>query len=158
MENLALVGLGAMGRNLAWNLLGQGVPLAVYSYDADELERFLRTPAQPARSAPSLAELIRMGRALIQIAWWMTRQPDLRWHYWRNTWSSLLMGMARFEFCQSHMAGFMHLKKQTARAGQEMQVGIDYAKFNAAYPRSTEEMKPTESAILPVIGNINCSG
>ena len=131
-------------------------------YDpAHYMARVLRTTrmlAAERRQKPSLAELIRMGRALIQIAWWMTRQPDLRWHYWRNTWSSLLMGMARFEFCQSHMAGFMHLKKQTARAGQEMQVGIDYAKFNAAYPRSTEEMKPTESAILPVIGNINCSG
>ena len=48
------------------------------------------------------------------------------------------MGMAKFEFCQSHMAAFMHLGKQSARVGKEMQGGIDFAKEIATYPRSTQ--------------------
>jgi 6-phosphogluconate dehydrogenase len=58
MASLALIGLGAMGRNLAWNLLGQGIPLAVYSYDAAELEHFRLSLAPPPRSAASLSELV----------------------------------------------------------------------------------------------------
>jgi hypothetical protein len=50
------------------------------------------------------------------------------------------MGMAKFEFCQSHMAAFMHLGKQTARVAGEMQAGIHFAENIATYPRSTSDL------------------
>lgn len=103
------------------------------------------------RQKPSLTELITMGKALAKIAWWMTRNPQVRWHYWRNTLQSLPMGMAKFEFCQSHMAAFMHLGKQSARVGNEMQVGIDFARDVATYPRSTQTMPPVERPLLPMV-------
>lgn len=108
------------------------------------------------RQKPSFGELRKMTKALVQIAWWMTCQPEVRWHYWGNTWRSMLMGMAKFEFCQSHMATFMHLSQQTVRATREMQIGIDYAKDGANYPRSTEGLPSKDQPLLPTIA-LSCS-
>jgi len=58
VTGLAMVGLGAMGRNLAANLHGQGVPLAVYSYAAAEVDRLQRELPNPPPTAPSLRELL----------------------------------------------------------------------------------------------------
>jgi 6-phosphogluconate dehydrogenase len=58
MPGLALIGLGAMGRNLAANLHGQGVPLAVYSYAAAEVDRLRRELPDPPPTARSLRELL----------------------------------------------------------------------------------------------------
>jgi 6-phosphogluconate dehydrogenase len=58
MNGLALIGLGAMGRNLAANLHDQGVPLAVYSYATAEVDRLRRELPDPPPSAPSLRELL----------------------------------------------------------------------------------------------------
>jgi len=103
------------------------------------------------RQKPSLSEFITMGIALTRIAWWMTRNSEVRWHYWRNTLQSIPMGMAKFEFCQSHMAAFMHLGKQAARVAKEMQVGIDFAKDVATYPRSTKDLPVKNQPLLPVM-------
>jgi radical SAM superfamily enzyme YgiQ (UPF0313 family) len=103
------------------------------------------------RQQPSMKELFTMGRALMKIAWWMTTRPEVRWHYWANTLRSLPMGMAKFEFCQSHMAAFMHLGKQSARVAVEMQNGIDYAKNGASYPRSTNTLQHAGQPLLPVV-------
>lgn len=103
------------------------------------------------RQKPSLSEFITMGIALTRIAWWMTRNSEVRWHYWRNTLQSIPMGMAKFEFCQSHMAAFMHLGKQAARVAKEMQVGIDFAKDVATYPRSTKDLPAKNQPLLPVM-------
>ena len=103
------------------------------------------------RQKPSFAEWKKMTKALIQIAWWITKNPQVRWHYWGNTVRSLFMGMKKFEFCQSHMAAFMHLGKQAVRAGKEMQMGIDFAKNLAEYPRSTKDLPKTGQPLLPVM-------
>lgn len=54
MANLGLVGLGAMGRGLAWNLHAQGIPFVACSYDAAERERVRRElpGAPPIAAAP----------------------------------------------------------------------------------------------------------
>jgi 6-phosphogluconate dehydrogenase len=58
VTGLALLGLGAMGRNLAANLHAQGIPLAVYSYAAAEVDRLrLELPDAPP-TAPSVRELL----------------------------------------------------------------------------------------------------
>lgn len=103
------------------------------------------------RQKPSISELIKMAKALTKIAWWMTCNPKVRWHYWRNTLRSIPMGMAKFEFCQSHMAAFMHLGKQSDRVGGEMQMGIDFALNTATYPRSTKDLPKTTQPLLPVV-------
>ncbi len=100
---------------------------------------------------PSISELLTMGKALTRIAWWMTKNPQTRWHYWMNTLRSLPMGMAKFEFCQSHMASYMHLGKQSVRAASEMLVGIDYAKNGASYPRSIKGLPNSGQPLLPVM-------
>lgn len=121
-------------------------------YDpARYMARVMRTTKMLAlqrRQKPSMAEFTKMAKALVQIAWWMTKNPQVRWHYWSNTIRSAMMGMAKFEFCQSHMAGFMHLGRQTLRAGQEMQVGIDYAQHGAVYPRSTKDLPSLNRPLL----------
>jgi len=58
MLSLGLIGLGAMGRNLAWNLHGQGIPLSVHSYDAAEAARFCAETVAPPFAAASLRELV----------------------------------------------------------------------------------------------------
>jgi 6-phosphogluconate dehydrogenase len=58
VTSLALIGLGAMGRNLAANLHAQGIPLAVYSYAAAEIDRLRAELAEPPLTAPSLRELV----------------------------------------------------------------------------------------------------
>ena len=134
----------------------------------DDYRRVVETVYEPARSMarvmrttrmivperrqkPSLSEFITMGIALTRIAWWMTRNSEVRWHYWRNTLQSIPMGMAKFEFCQSHMAAFMHLGKQAARVAKEMQVGIDFAKDVATYPRSAKDLPVKNQPLLPVM-------
>lgn len=102
--------------------------------------RTTRMLAPERRQKPSLRELITMGKALVRIAWWMTRNPSVRRHYWANTLRTVPMGMAKFEFCQSHMAAFMHLGKQTARVATEMEAGINFARNVATYPRSTQDL------------------
>jgi hypothetical protein len=108
------------------------------------------------RQKPSLKEFMTMGKALARIAWWMTRNPKVRWHYWSNTLRTLPMGMAKFEFCQSHMAAFMHLGKQSDRVAVEMQMGIDFAKGKATYPRSTADLPNRKEDLLPVVA-LTCS-
>lgn len=68
LARIGLVGLGAMGRNLGWRLAECGVPLAVYSYEPAEIERFsaglatvvsTAAPAgDPVRAAASPADLV----------------------------------------------------------------------------------------------------
>ena len=108
------------------------------------------------RQKPSLKEVMTMGKALARIAWWMTKNPKVRWHYWSNTLRTLPMGMAKFEFCQSHMAAFMHLGKQSDRVAVEMQMGIDFAKGKATYPRSTADLPNRKEDLLPVVA-LTCS-
>ena len=100
------------------------------------------------RQQPSLRELVVLAKALTRIAWWMTRNPQVRRHYWMNTLRTLPMGMAKFEFCQSHMAAFMHLGAQADRVAAEMQTGIDFANHTATYPLSTQDLP---SAVLPLL-------
>jgi 6-phosphogluconate dehydrogenase len=56
--NLGLVGLGAMGRNLAWNLHARGFPFAVCSYQAAEVERFRAGLAASPPAFSSVRELV----------------------------------------------------------------------------------------------------
>lgn len=102
------------------------------------------------RQQPSFSEWKKMTKALIQIAWWMTKNPQVRWHYWGNTIRSIFMGMKKFEFCQSHMAAFMHLGNQTARVEKEMQMGIDFATDIATYPRSTKDLPQSNQPLLQI--------
>ncbi|HEY5646186.1 MAG TPA: NADP-dependent phosphogluconate dehydrogenase [Pseudomonadales bacterium] len=57
--NLGLIGLGAMGRNLGWRLAELHIPLAVYSYDAAEIERFNAGLAVSVPAAADPADLVR---------------------------------------------------------------------------------------------------
>jgi len=128
---------------------------AVYE-PATFMRRVMRTTRMikaERRQQPSFSEWKKMTKALIQIAWWMTRNPSVRWHYWGNTVRSIFMGMQKFEFCQSHMAAFMHLGKQTARVEHEMQLGIDFAKETATYPRSTADLPTSQQPLLPVVSS-----
>ncbi len=118
------------------------------------MRRVMRTTrmlAPERRQKPSFTEWRKMTIALVQIAWWMTKKPELRWHYWGNTIRSFFMGMAKFEFCQSHMAAYMHLGNQTARVQVDMQSGIDFAKNIATYPRSTKDMPKANQPLLAVV-------
>ena len=109
------------------------------------------------RQKPSVKELYKMAKALVQIAWWMTCNRSVRYHYWSNTIQTLFMGMAKFEFCQSHMAAFMHLGKQAARVEKEMQLGIDFATLHATYPRSTDDLPKRSNDLLPMMTKSECS-
>ncbi len=102
------------------------------------------------RQKPSFAEWKKMAKALIRIAWWMTQNPKTRWHYWENTIRSVFMGLARFEFCQSHMAAFMHLGNQTSRVQSDMQTNIDFARNYATYPRSTKDLPKSNLPLLQI--------
>ena len=130
-------------------------------YDpARYMQRVLRTTRMlvpERRQKPSFREFRKMTKALIRIAWWATCTPKVRWHYWGNTVRSAFMGFAKFEFCQSHMAAYMHLGKQTARVEVDMTVNIDYAKNIASYPRSTKDLPHTASLQLPVLSS-TCEG
>ena len=123
-------------------------------YDPGQyMRRVMRTTRMlmpERRQKPSLAEWKKMTIALIRIAWWMTRNPKVRWHYWGNTIRSIFMGMARFEFCQSHMAAFMHLGNQTSRVQSDMQINIDFARNAATYPRSTKDLPQSNQPLLQV--------
>ena len=125
------------------------------------MQRVMRTTQMlvpERRQKPSLRELIKMGKALVKIAWWMTGNPKVRWHYWKNTIRTVFMGMAKFEFCQSHMAAFMHLGNQTARVQTDMQVCIDYARSSATYPRSTRDLPRMSEPLLQVVSSSTCDG
>ncbi|HQX52325.1 MAG TPA: DUF4070 domain-containing protein, partial [Planctomycetaceae bacterium] len=130
-------------------------------YDpARYMQRVLRTTRMlvpERRQKPSFREFRKMTKALIRIAWWATCTPKVRWHYWGNTVRSAFMGFAKFEFCQSHMAAYMHLGKQTARVEVDMTVNIDYAKNIASYPRSTKDLPHTPLLQLPVLSS-TCEG
>lgn len=120
------------------------------------MRRVLRTTRMlvpERRQQPSFAEWKKMTKALIRIAWWMTKNPRVRWHYWGNTIRSIFMGMKKFEFCQSHMAAFMHLGKQTARVEVEMQMGIDFSHNIATYPLSTRSLPKALKPLLPVVAS-----
>ena len=39
-SSIGIIGLGAMGKNLALNLIHQDIPVSVYSYQAKELSGF----------------------------------------------------------------------------------------------------------------------
>jgi 6-phosphogluconate dehydrogenase len=56
--NFGLVGLGAMGRNLAWNLHARDFPLVVCSYVPAEVERFREPLAGPPPAVTSVRELV----------------------------------------------------------------------------------------------------
>ncbi|MEZ6061686.1 MAG: B12-binding domain-containing radical SAM protein [Planctomycetaceae bacterium] len=117
------------------------------------MKRVMRTTRMmrpERRQQPSLRELIVLAKALARIAWWMTRNRQVRRHYWINTLRALPMGMAKFEFCQSHMAAFMHLGAQADRVATEMQVGIDFANDVATYPLSTDDLPSAVKPLLPV--------
>jgi len=58
VAQIGLVGLGAMGRNLGWRLAECGIPLAVYSYDAAEIERFAAGSDRPVHTAADAADLV----------------------------------------------------------------------------------------------------
>ena len=103
------------------------------------------------RQKPSMGEFITMGKALAKIAWWMTQNSGVRRHYWSNTVRTLFMGIAKFEFCQSHMAAYMHLGKQAERVAVEMQMGIDFANDVATYPHSTDDLPASAQPLLPVV-------
>jgi len=123
------------------------------------MERVLRTTRMlvpERRQKPSWTEWIKMGRALVQIAWWMTRNPKVRCHYWKNTIRTMFMGLAKFEFCQSHMAAFMHLGNQTERVQSDMQMGINFAQNQAPYPRSTQELPKRSTDLLPLMTSTAC--
>lgn len=125
------------------------------------MQRVMRTTQMlvpERRQKPSLRELIKMGKALTKIAWWMTCHPKVRWHYWQNTIRTVFMGMARFEFCQSHMAAFMHLGNQTARVQTDMQVCIDFARNSATYPRSTRDLPRLSEPLLQMVASSTCEG
>lgn len=118
------------------------VVCAVYA-PAAYMGRVLRTTRMlrpQRRQTPSAGEWKRMLWALVQIMWWMTCNPAVRWHYWSNTLRTAFMGFAKFEFAQTEMAAFMHLGKQASRVQREMQLGIDFARNGAPYPRSTRDM------------------
>ena len=135
------------------------VVMSVYD-PARYMRRVMRTTrmlVHERRQKPSAKELRKLATALVQIAWWATCTPKVRWHYWGNTLRTMFMGMAKFEFCQSHMAAFMHLGNQTARVEVDMQVNIDYARNGASYPRSTKDLPHAPVLRLPVLSS-TCEG
>ncbi len=123
-------------------------------YDPGQyMRRVMRTTRMlmpQRRQKPTFAEWKKMTIALIRIALWMTRNRDVRWHYWGNTIRSMFMGMARFEFCQSHMAAFIHLGNQTSRVQSDMQTNIDFARNVATYPRSTKDLPQSNQPLLQI--------
>ncbi|MGE0623473.1 MAG: NADP-dependent phosphogluconate dehydrogenase [Pseudomonadales bacterium] len=56
---VGLIGLGAMGRNLGWRLDELDMPLAVYSYDGSEIDRFATGTVSGVVAATSPADLVR---------------------------------------------------------------------------------------------------
>lgn len=107
------------------------------------MDRVMRTTrmVKPVRKqVPSPGEWKKMIVALGRIAWWMTKNPQTRKYYWRNTFRSALLGFAKFEFCQTQMAAYMHLGHQTGRVQRDMQVNIQFAREQKFYPRSTQEL------------------
>ena len=58
---MGLIGLAVMGQNLALNLAGKGVPVAVYNRTADKVAALLEKGAElPLGGAASLEELTGM--------------------------------------------------------------------------------------------------
>jgi len=55
---VGLIGLGAMGRNLGWRLAELGIPLAIYSYDGSEIDRFAAGAPSTVASAATTADLV----------------------------------------------------------------------------------------------------
>ncbi len=77
-------------------------------------------------------------KALVGLAWWMTKRKDVRRYYWRNVWQTAWLGGGKFDFAQSMMMMFMHLGPQSKHVCRELDVNIDYAQHQASYPRQTE--------------------
>ena len=118
------------------------------------MQRVMRTTRMllpQRRQQPSLREFRTMVIAFFRIAWWMTCNPSVRWSYWKNTLLSVFMGPAKFEFCQSHMAAFMHLGRQTARVEKEMKSAIEFAVHTATYPRQTQPVPQAAASPLSLI-------
>jgi radical SAM superfamily enzyme YgiQ (UPF0313 family) len=118
------------------------------------MQRVMRTTHMlrpERRQQPSLREFRTMVMAFFRIAWWMTCNSSVRWCYWKNTLLSVFMGPAKFEFCQSHMAAFMHLGRQAARVELEMKSAIDFAVHTATYPRKTKPAPQPAESPLPLI-------
>jgi len=74
-------------------------------------------------------------RALVNVAWWITRHKHMRRYYWRNTLLTALMGAKKFDFAQSTMLMFTHLGPQSIHVRNELDGNIDYALHQASYPR-----------------------
>jgi hypothetical protein len=102
------------------------------------LDRVLATARRiepKSRRQAAWPEALRGIRAMIRLAWWMTRQRELRRLYWRNSFIGLAIGLRRFDYMQRMMLMYRHLGPQARHIASLIDGNIEFAEQQAPYPR-----------------------
>lgn len=110
-----------------------------------------------SRHKPGAWEWRRMLRGFAHVSWTLTMNRSTRWHYLRAAWKAMWLGFQKFEFAHTTMGAFLHFHRQAEAMQFELNKSIDYAQYEAQYPRSVRDMPPApEAVILPVLPVESC--
>ncbi|GAB5403427.1 MAG: radical SAM protein [Aureliella sp.] len=126
------------------------------------MDRVLATTTKlniKSKHLPGWWEGRRMLRGFLSVSTSLLRHRDTRWLYLRNAWKSFWMGPAKLEFAHTTMGSYLHFQRQSKLMQRSLLRSIQYAKYEASYPRSVadaEKLRPPTD--LPVLASAsqNC--
>ena len=98
-----------------------------------------------------------MLRGFAHVSWSLTINRSTRWHYLKTAWKAMWLGFQKFEFAHTTLGAFLHFHRQAEAMQIELKKSIEYAQFEALYPRSVGDL-PTASELvaLPVLPVESC--
>ena len=102
---------------------------------------------------PGVWESKRLFLGFVRVASKMLMHPKTRWYYIRNSFRTLLMGPAKFEFAQTLMGAYLHFHDQTELVAKQLEDAIRNAESQQNYPLQVADM-PEKS--LPILSAASC--
>ncbi|MCC7337039.1 MAG: B12-binding domain-containing radical SAM protein [Pirellulaceae bacterium] len=110
-----------------------------------------------SRHQPNAWEWRRMLRGFAHVSWSLTMNRRTRWHYLKTAWKAMWLGFQKFEFAHTTLGAFLHFHRQAEAIQLELKKSIEYAQYEALYPRSVGDMRPAVDAVtLPVLPVESC--
>lgn len=111
-----------------------------------------------SRHKPNTWEWRRMLRGLFNVSRSLLAHRETRGHYLKTAWHALWMGFQKFEYAHTTMGAYLHFRRQAVAMQVELAKSIEYAKYEATYPRSVAHMSAGDNAArqLPVVATEKC--
>jgi radical SAM superfamily enzyme YgiQ (UPF0313 family) len=133
---------------------------AIYSPEAF-MARVLDTTGRlqlNSRHRPNAWQWRRLLRGFVAISSSLLWRRETRMPYLKTAWAALGMGFQKFEYAHTTMGAFLHFRKQALALRAELERAIDFAKYEATYPRFVRQLPVVDCVAQPlpqVVGEPN---